>query len=56
MNDEGGDKDVASVKELDMSSRKSLESVKEKYDPVGEFDASTCPGDHFYDTLIMRKK
>ena len=51
MNDERGDKDVALGKESDMSSRQSLESVNEKYDPVGEFDASTCPGDNFYDTF-----
>ena len=51
MNDERGDKDVALVKESDMSSKKSLEYVNEKYDPVGEFDASTCSGDNFYDTF-----
>ena len=51
MNDERGDKDVALGKESDMSSRQSLEYVNKKYDPVDEFDASTCPGDHFYDTF-----
>ena len=39
-----------------MSSRQSSESVNEKDDLVGEFDASTCSGGNFYDIFRMRKK
>ena len=49
MNAKKGCKDVDLVEELEMSSRPSSEYVNEKYDLVGEFDASTCSGDNFYD-------
>ena len=56
MNDGWRGKDVASVEESEMSSRPSSESVNEKYYSVCEFDASTCPGDNFYDVFENAEK
>ena len=49
MNNERGDNYVALVEEAEISSRPSSEYLNEKGDSVGEFDASTCSGDKFYD-------
>ena len=49
VNDERGEKYFALAEYSEMSSRKISESVNEKDDSVGEFDASTCSGDSFYD-------
>ena len=56
MNNEKCGKDVALAEEAEISSRPRSEYLNEKYDSVGEFDASTCSGDRFYDILIKRKK
>ena len=49
MNGERGGKGIDLFKEAEMSSIPSSEFINEKDDLVGEFDASTCSGDHFYD-------
>ena len=49
MNEKIGDKDVALFEESEIISGPSSESVNEKDYLVGEFDASTFPGDNFYD-------
>ena len=52
MNDERVGKYVAPVEEAEISSRPSSESLNEKDDYVGEFDASTGSGDNFYDIFL----
>ena len=52
MNYDIGGKDVALVEEAEISSRPSSESLNEKDDYVGEFDASTGSGDNFYDIFL----
>ena len=47
MNDKIGGKDISSVEESEISSRPISEYLNEKYDSVGDFDASTCSGDRF---------
>ena len=56
MNDERGGKDVASVEEVEMRSRPTSEYVNDNGDLVGEFYASTCSGDNFYDIFRTNKK
>ena len=55
MDDEIGVKYVDLFEESEMMSRPSSGSINNNDDLVGEFDASNCSGDIFYDSLRMRK-
>ena len=56
LNDARGGKYVALVEEAEMSSIPISESVNEKDDTVGEFDASTCSGDNVYDIFENKEE